>query len=234
MRKNAPGDQSMLERNSALHVRAAVVYALGDGKQLVVHGASSLIVLSLAGIDHLKQKLRCNVAVADQHAVDVKCRVQEILIVAGQDLEVRALLADDRDLSVPAAHVAHAVLHREHAGLGRDVEHGLQVVGCVCVVGVLEKDQRQAGGLVDNLVPVLRRAGLVAEAKPAVGWVEKTGFGACGFGALGLKGGDFGALAGDAGDDGDAVVDGLDEGSDDFFLFGLGEESTLAGVAKDY
>ena len=168
VRKNAPGNKSMLERDGTLHVRAAVVDALGDRKKLVVDGASALVVLGLAGTDQLKQKLGCDVAIADKHAVDIKRGVKEVLVVASEDLQGRALLADNRDLSVPAAHVAHAVLHRKHTGLRGDVEHGLQVVGRVGVVGVLEQDQRQAGGLVDDLVPVLGRTGLVAEAQPAV------------------------------------------------------------------
>ena len=54
------------------------------------------------------------------------------------------LAADDRDLGVPAAHVAHAVLHGEHAGLRRDLELGFEIVGRLGGVRVLEQDQRQA------------------------------------------------------------------------------------------
>jgi hypothetical protein len=154
--------------------------------------------------------------------------------VTGEDLQVWALLANHRDLSVPAAHVAHAILHGKHTGLRGDVEHGLQVVGGVRVVRVLEEDQRQAAGLVHDLVPVLRCAGLVAEAQPAMRRVEQTGFGACSSGAFGFFRRDFGAFACDAGDDGDLVVDGFDKGADRLFLFGLGEECAFTGVAEDY
>ena len=85
------------------------------------------------------------------------------------------LAADHRNLGVPAAHVAHAVLHGEHAGLRRDLELGLEVVGRLGRVRILEQDQRQAAFLVDRAIAVLRRALLVAEAQPAVRRVDEAG-----------------------------------------------------------
>ena len=204
----------------------------GDRQQAVVQLARLLVVLGLAGSDHLDQRLGCDAAVADQRAVDVEHRVQQVLVVAGQDLQVRALGADDRDLAVPALHVAHAVLHREDAGLRRDVELRLQVVGALGRVRVLEQDQRQAAGFVDRLVAVLRRALLVAEAQPAVRRIDQAGRGAGVLRALGFFGGDLRAFERDAGNDGNAVADRLAEGADDLQLLVALEERAFAGMAE--
>ena len=110
----------------------------------------------------------------------------------------------DRDLGVPAAHVAHAVLHGEHARLRGDLELGLEVVGRLGGVRILEQDQRQAAFLVDRAVAVLRRALLIAEAQPAVRRIHEAGRRAGLDGALGFLGGDLGAFQRDAGDDREA------------------------------
>ena len=87
------------------------------------------VVLGLAGLDQLDQRFGREAAVADQRAVDVQDGVQQVLVVAGQDLQVGVFTAEHRDLGVPAAHVPHPVLGREHALLGGDLELGVQVVG---------------------------------------------------------------------------------------------------------
>jgi hypothetical protein len=195
--------------------------------------ARALVVFCLARIYRIQQKLRRNVAVPNKRAVDIESYVQQVLVVTRQDLKVWALLAYHMDLSVSAAHVTHAVLHRKHSQLRGNVQHGLQIVRRVRVVRVLEQDQRRAAGLINDLVPVLRRAGLVSEAQPAVRWIKESSFGPYGFGTLGFLRGDSDTFAGDAGDDGDPVVEGLDGGADGFLL-GLREEGAFAGVAEDH
>ena len=112
---------------------------------------------------------------------------------------------------VPAAHVAYAVLHGEHARLRRDVELGLEIVGRLRRVRILEQDQRQAAFLVDRAVAILRRALLVAEAQPAVRRIDQPGLRAGRNGALRLLGGDLGAFERDAGDDRNPAVGRLHE-----------------------
>jgi hypothetical protein len=231
--EDAAGHQRPFQRDRAFHVRAAVIDVGGHRQQAVMQRARLDVVLGLAGGDHLDQRLGCDAAIAHQRAVDVEHRVQQVLVVAGQDLQVGALLADDWDLAVPALHVAHAVLHREHAGLGGDVELRLQVVGALCRVGVLEQDQRQAAAFVDRAIAVLRCAVLIAEAQPAVRGVYEAGLGAGLDRALGFLNGNLRAFERDARDDGDAVADRLAEGLDHFELFVTLQERAFAGMAEN-
>ena len=189
-------------------------------------------VLRLAGLDELDQQLGGHVAVADEQAVDVHDGVQQVLVVAGEDLQVGVLAAEHRDLGVPAAHVPHPVLGPEHALLAGDLQLGVQVVGGLGVVRVLEQDLRQPGFLPDGAVAVLRGAVLVAEPQPPVRRVGQGGLGAGGDGPLGLLDGDLGALAGDAGDDRDLVADLVDQRLDDLDLLVLGQEGALTGVPE--
>ncbi|MCY1522785.1 hypothetical protein D9M68_576540 [compost metagenome] len=158
--------------------------------------------------------------------------MQQILVVTAQNLQIRALATNHGDLGVPAAHVAHAVLHREYAGLRRDVKLGLQVVGALGCIGVLEQDQRQPTGLKHLAVLVLRCALLVAEAQPAVRGVEQAGGRARLDRALGFLGGHLGAFQRDAGDDGNGAIDCLDEGFDDLHLLRLRQKGAFASVAE--
>ena len=140
--------------------------------------------------------------------------------------------AEHRDLGVPAAHVPHPVLGPEHPFLAGDLQLGVQVVGGLGVVRVLEQDLRQPGLLPDGAVAVLRGAVLVAEPQPAVRRVGQGGLGAGVDGPLGLLDGDLGALSGDAGDDRDLVTDLGDQRLDDLDLLVLGQEGALAGVPE--
>lgn len=126
--------------------------------------------------------------------------------MTGENLEIWALMADDGDLDVPAAHVTNAVLHGKHAWLCADIEHGLQTVRCLGDVWVLKKNQGETTLLIDDLVAVLWCAFLVAEAKPAMGWVEETSCGSGGFGALSLESGYLGSLSGDASNDRNTTI----------------------------
>ncbi|KAI6774818.1 hypothetical protein HG530_001576 [Fusarium avenaceum] len=166
--------------------------------------------------DELKKRLWGNTTVPHKHTVHVKGGVEKVLVVAGQDGDIGALSAEHRDLSVPAAHVADAVLHSDDTGLSSDVEEGLEVLG----------------DLVDDLVAVLRSTRLVAESQPSVRRVQKTSLGTSLLGALGLESSNFSALACDTGDDGDLVVDGLDKGFDGVYLLLLGEEGSFSGVSE--
>lgn len=233
MRQNAPRNKSMLQRNSALHVRATVIDSLGNRQKLVMQFTRALVVLGLACKDHLVQGLRSDVAVADKHAIDVKDGMEEILVMAGQDGYVGTLLAEDRDLCVPAAHVADTVLHGDDARLSGDVEQGLEVVGALGVVGVLEKNQGQLGDLVHPLVAVLRSARLVAETEPAVRRIEETSLSSGLLGPLSLEGGNFSALTSDTSNDRNLVVNRLDKGLDHINLLLGCEESTLTSVAEN-
>ena len=227
----AAGAQRVLERDRALHVRAAVVDGAGDRQQLLVVLAGERVVLRLAGGEILEQQLGRHVAVADQQAVDVEHRRQQPLVVAGHHRDLREGVLDRRDLVVPALHVAHAVLGGGHALDGADLELGVEVVVGLGRGRVLEQDALEAG-LGDRLVAGLRRALLVAEAQPAVVRVDQRGGGAGVVLLLRLLVGDAGALAGDAGDHrqrGRVLVD-----ADQLELLVVGEEGALAGVAEDH
>ena len=170
--QDASGDESVLEGDRALHVRASVVHRSGDGQQPVVHLSCLLVVLCLSGVEQLKQRFRGDTAVANEHAVDVEGGVEEVLVVAGEGVDVGTLAPDDGDLTVPSSHVSDAVLHGEDAWLGEDVELSLQVVRRLGGIGVLEEDERETRSLVDRLVSSLGCALLVAESKPAVAGIS--------------------------------------------------------------
>ena len=55
--EDATGDEAMLERDRAFHVRPAVIDGAGHRQQPVMDGAGPGIVLGLAGGDELDQRL---------------------------------------------------------------------------------------------------------------------------------------------------------------------------------
>jgi hypothetical protein len=91
--------------------------AFGDRKKLVVDGPGLLVVLGLSRLDQLNQRLGCDVAVSNQEPVHVKCGMQQILVVSGEDLQFWPLATNDRNLSIPVSHVADTILHRKDARL---------------------------------------------------------------------------------------------------------------------
>lgn len=125
------------------------------------------------------------------------------------------------------------LLTSKDTGLGKDIELGLQIVRCLSVVWVLEKDEGETGGLVDLLVASLGSTGLIAESEPSVRRIEQTSSGTGLLCALRLKASNVVAFSGDTGNDWDLVVDRLDEGFDDLDLLLRGEEGTLTGVAEN-
>lgn len=233
MFENATGDKGMLESDGALHVRATVVDSGGDGKELIVDSPSLLVVLSFTGVEELKEKFGSDTAVTDEHTVDVESGVEEVFVVASEDVGVGSCLPDDGDLSVPSSHISDTILHGEDTGLGKDIELGLQVVSCLSVVGVLEEDEGETRGLVDLLVTNLGGTGLVAESEPSVRRVEQTRSGTSLPCALRLETSNVVTFSGDTGNDGDLVVDRLDKSLDDLCLLLRGEEGTLTGVAEN-
>ena len=116
MFEDPTGNQGMLESDGALHVGATVVDSGGDGKELVVDGSSLLVVMSLTGLKERKEKFWSNTTVTDEHAVDVESSVEEVLVVASENVDVGSCLPDDRDLSVPSSHVSDTVLHCKGSG----------------------------------------------------------------------------------------------------------------------
>lgn len=109
--ENAAGDQGVLESNGTLHVRAAVVDCGGDGKKLVVDSPSLLVVLGLTGVEELKEQFGSDTPVTDEHAVNVESGVEEVLVVASEDVGVGSCFSDYGNLSVPSSHVSDTVLH---------------------------------------------------------------------------------------------------------------------------
>lgn len=227
------GDESMLECDGALHVTSSVVDGGGDGKQSVVDFSSLFVVLCLSSLEELKQSLGSNTSVTDKHTVDVESGVEEVFVVAGHGVDVGSLTSDDGDLSVPSSHVSDTVLHGKDTGLSEDVELSLEIVGSLGGVGVLEEDEGQTGCLVDRFVSSLRGSLLVAESKPPVGRVEKTGSSTGLLGSLGLETGNVVTLSSDTGNYGDSVVGRLDKGLDHLDLLVLSEEGTFTGVTEN-
>ena len=78
-----------LSATRSFHVRAAVIDGARHRQQPVVDRARLRVVLRLAGSDQLDERLGCETAVADQGAVHVEHRVQQIFVVAGEDLQIR-------------------------------------------------------------------------------------------------------------------------------------------------
>ncbi len=230
--EDAARDETVLERDGPFHMRATVIDARRHRQQPVMDRARLGVVLGLAGRDHVDQGLGSETAIANECAVHVEHRVQQVLVVAGENLQVRALPADHRDLAVPTAHVAHAVLHGEDAGLCRDFELSLEIVGRFRGVWILEQDQWQAALLVDRPVAILRRALLVAETQPAVRGIQETGLRAGSHGALRLLGGDLGAFHGDSSDHRNAALGRCHEATDHRGLLFGGEERAFAGVTE--
>lgn len=169
--ENASSNKRMLQRHSSFHMATTVVNGFGQRQQLIVQLSSSGVILGLACFNHLDQKLGSDVSVSDKEAVNIKGCVQEVFVVAGKDLEFRTLFVDDGDLDVPATHVVDTVLHCEYARLCGDVEHSLQAVCCLGVVGVLEQDERKLAALVNDAVVILRCSILVSEAQTTMGRV---------------------------------------------------------------
>src|SRR5262249_11079652 len=91
----------------------------------------------------------------------------------GRNCRLGRSRTNDRNFGVPAAHVAHAVLHGEHAGQRRNLELGLEIVGRLGRVRILKQDQRQAAFLMDGAIAVLGRALLVAEPQPAMRGIDE-------------------------------------------------------------
>lgn len=110
------------------------------------------------------------------------------------------------------------LLTGKDTGLGKDIELGLQIVCCLSVVWVLEKDEGETGGLVDLLVTSLGSTGLIAKTEPSVRRIEQTSSGTGLLCALRLKTSDVVAFSGDTSNDWNLVVDRLDEGFDDLDL----------------
>src|SRR4029453_10119575 len=112
---------------------------------------------------HLNQRLRRETTVSNQGAVHIEHRVKQILVMTGENLQIGTLTTDNRDLRIPPAHIAHAVLHGEDTWQRRDFELGLEIVSCFRRVWILKEDQRQTAFLVDRAIAVLWRTLLAAK-----------------------------------------------------------------------
>ena len=156
------------ESRGGFHVRAAMIDASGDRQQAVMDFFRLYIILRLAGNEQLVQQFGGEAAIAHQRAINVKHGVQQIFVMAGQNLQLGLFAAQDRDFDIPAPHVADAILGRDDAGLGGYFELGVDVVGRLGVVGILKQNALQTGGFINRLVAILRRAILIAEAQPAM------------------------------------------------------------------
>lgn len=73
------------------------------------------IILGLARLEQLEQRLRGNIAISHKEAIDIERCMQEI---SAEDLQVRSFTTNNRDLGIPAAHVSDTIFHRKHSGLG--------------------------------------------------------------------------------------------------------------------
>src|SRR6516164_1981699 len=100
--ENPARDEAVLERNRSLHMRPAVIDGAGHREQPVMDRACLRVVLGLAGRDHFNERLGCKTAVAYQRAVHVEHRVQQILVMARQNLEIGTLAANNGNLGIPA------------------------------------------------------------------------------------------------------------------------------------
>ena len=233
MLEDSPRHETMLERNGSFHVRSAVINAAGHREQPVVDGSCPRVVFGFAGRNELDERLRRKTAIPHQSPVDVEHGVQQIFVMAGKNLQIGTLTADDRNLGVPPAHVAHTVLHGEDTRLRCDLELGFEVVRCLGRVRILEEDQRHAAFFVDCTVAILRRSLLIAEAQPAVGRIQEAGGRPRLDCPLCLQRGYFGAFQGDPGDDRDLSVNRLDEAFDDRGLLVSSEKRPFPGVTEN-
>ena len=138
--EDTSGDQGVLQSDGTFHVRSSMVDRFGDREKTVVDLPSAGIVFGLAGFDKLEQGFRRDVSISDEEAIDVKGRVQEVLVVAREDVGIGSSLSNDGDLGVPSAHVTNTVLHGEDSRLGEDLELGGEIIVRFSYVGVLEKD----------------------------------------------------------------------------------------------
>jgi hypothetical protein len=127
----------------------------GHWKKSVVYSSCTGVVSCLASLNHLKERLGCDVAVSDKHTIDIEAGVEEVLVVTCEDSKVGVRALDDGNLNVPSAHVTNTVLHGNNTRLGSNIEKCLQAVGGFGVVGILEEDERKTRLLVHCLVPVL-------------------------------------------------------------------------------
>src|SRR6516225_11358996 len=96
-------------------MRSAMIDGTSYREQSVMDCARLRVILGFARSDELDQWLRGKTAVPNKGSVHIEHGVQQIFIMAGEDLQVGTLATDDRNFRVPPAHVAHAILHGEHA-----------------------------------------------------------------------------------------------------------------------
>lgn len=160
--------QSVFERDSTFHVGSSVVYRRSDREEGVVDLSGFGVVFGDTRIEEIEQELRGNTTVSHKHTVHVESRVEEVLVMACEDVRIRSSFSDDGDLSIPSSHVSNTVLHGEHTGLSEDIKLSLEIVCCLGVIGVLEENQRETGSFVDCFVSLLRRTRLVPKSKPSV------------------------------------------------------------------
>ena len=92
----------MLQRNRSLHMRPAVIHGASHRKQPVVDRPRFGVVLGFAGGNQFDERLGGKAAVAHQGAVDVEHRVQQIFVVAGENLQIGTLTTDR-----PGSRVSH-------------------------------------------------------------------------------------------------------------------------------
>lgn len=224
--------QPDLQRNGAFHVRPTVIDGLCDRQQLLKHLTGLGVILRLTCVDQLNQQLRCDVAVTDKQSVNVEHGRQQPFVMARQDLQVRLCLLQFGNFNIPALHVAHAILGRDDPILRGNGQLGVQIVGRLGRIGILEQNALKTGGFPDRLVAVLRCAFLEPEAQPAVVGINQRAGCTCILALAGFFGGNLRAFAGDAGHNRD--IDGIGIRADEVEAFAFGQERPLARVAEDH
>ncbi len=133
------------------------------------------VVCGLAGGDELDQRLGGDVAVADEQAVDVEHGVQQVLVVAGEDLQVGRGLRSTGISVYQRRMLRTPFLVANTPSCAAISSWVSQVVGGLGVVRVLEQDASAGRTPADRPVAVLRGAVLVAETQPAVRRVDQGG-----------------------------------------------------------
>src|SRR5665647_3420621 len=83
-------------------MRATMVNGLCEGKQPIMNLLGPVIVMLLATSEQLDHELGSERAVPDERAVHIEHGVEQVLVVAGHDLQVRELAADHGQLGIPA------------------------------------------------------------------------------------------------------------------------------------